>query len=84
MRAVYSLLGLVRRFGAARVEVACEAALRADMLSVRRLQRMIELAVPSDTPAPTRAQAPPARYLRPAQQYAIPGLGPASEPKETT
>jgi transposase len=84
MRAVYSLLGLVRRFGADRVEVACKRALAADMLSVRRLRRMVELAVPAAIPAPSRAEPPAARYLRPAHQYAIPGLLPVTEEKETT
>lgn len=46
MRQVYALLGLVKRFGAARVEPACERALRASMHNIRRLQRMIEQDVP--------------------------------------
>lgn len=84
MRSVYALLGLVRRFGAERVEHACTLALAVDMLSLRRLRRMIELAVTSQ-PAPAKATTPPsARYLRPAEQYAIPGLVPSTEKKETT
>jgi transposase len=74
MRRVYALLGLVRRYGAARVEAACATALAADMLDVRRLQRMLELA--ATTPiasAPATARViPVARYLRPASQYALP------------
>src|SRR5262249_21595097 len=42
MRRAYALLGLVRRYGAARVTEACTVALAADMLDVRRLQRMLE------------------------------------------
>lgn len=74
MRRVYALLGLVRRYGAARVTEACTTALAADLLDVKRLQRMLELAV---TAAPTSASSaarviPLARYLRPANQYALP------------
>jgi Mu transposase-like protein len=72
MRRVYALLGLVRRYGAARVTDACTVALAVDLLDVRRLQRMVEQGpvTPLDTP---RARAlPRARYLRPATQYALP------------
>jgi hypothetical protein len=74
MRRVYALLGLVRRYGAARVTDACTTALAADMLDVRRLQRMLELAVtaaPASTPSAARV-IPLARYLRPPRQYALP------------
>jgi Mu transposase, C-terminal domain len=76
MRRVYALLGLVRRYGAARVTETCTVALAADMLDVRRLQRMLEHG-PVAPPAPRRRVLPPARYLRPATQYALP-LGPAT------
>jgi hypothetical protein len=46
MRQVYALLGLVRRYGPTRVNEACALALAAEMLSVRRLARLIELAAP--------------------------------------
>jgi len=73
MRRVYALLGLVRRYGAARVEAACATALAADLLDVHRLKRMLELAGTTRTagPAPPRV-LPLARYLRPASQYALP------------
>jgi transposase len=71
MRRVYALIGLARRYGDQRVEAACVTALAADMLDVRRLERMLQLA-----PAPTTPEAariiPLARYLRPASQYALP------------
>jgi hypothetical protein len=72
MRRVYALLGLVRRYGPARVTDVCTVALAADMLDVRRLQRMLEhgLATPPD--APIARALPRARYLRPATQYALP------------
>ena len=74
MRRVYARLGLVRRYGAGRVDEVCRTALAADMLDVRRLQRMLELAVAHPTsPAPASARIIPlARYLRPASQYALP------------
>jgi len=71
MRRVYALLGLARRYGAARVNEVCAIALSAEMLDVRRLQRMLEQAT---TPAAASAAAPlpAARFLRPASQYALP------------
>src|SRR4029079_17223203 len=45
MRRVYALLGLVRRYGPARVTEVCTVALDADMLDVHRLTRMLELGV---------------------------------------
>jgi hypothetical protein len=79
MRHVYALLGLARRYGAARVNDACSTALCADMLEVRRLQRMLEQAtIPSATAASARL---PSRFLRPASQYALPlaSRGPSPE-----
>jgi transposase len=73
MRQVYALLGVVQRFGQDRVNQACRVALEADLLDVRKLRRLLELAViaPSDSPSSTRL-VPLARYLRPPQQYALP------------
>ena len=71
MRQVYALLGLVRRYGDGRVNEACATALAAEMLSVRRLARLLELAAPSPPPPPARV-LPLARYLRPAAHYALP------------
>lgn len=70
MRHVYALLGLARRYGAARVNEACATALSADMLEVRRLQRMLEQGtLPSASASPPGL---PSRFLRPARQYALP------------
>jgi len=70
MRRVYALLGLVRKYGAPRVEAACTTALAAEMLSLPRLKAMLEHA--GAAPAiPPLALAPPARYLRPPLQYAL-------------
>ena len=71
MRRVYALLNLARRYGAARVNEVCAIALAAEMLDVRRLQRMLQQA--TTTAAPTTTAPPPAaRFLRPASQYALP------------
>jgi transposase len=74
MRRVYALLGLVRKYGAARVDEACATALQFDMHDVRRLQRMLKNGAalpPLGDPAPPKV-IPMARYLRPASQYALP------------
>lgn len=71
MRRVYALLGLARRFGAARVNDACAIALAADMLDVHRLKRMLALAQAPSTGTPARV-IPLGRFLRPASQYALP------------
>lgn len=72
VRRVYALLGLVKRYGAARVEPACVTALAAEMLDMRRLQRIVELAINTPVlPPPAPRPAPPARYLRNSTQYAL-------------
>lgn len=47
MRQVYRLLGLVRRFGAERVEQACSRALELDVVDVTRVGRMLDRALES-------------------------------------
>jgi hypothetical protein len=71
MRRVYALLGLARRYGAARVNDACAIALAADMLDVHRLKRMLALGPAPSAAAPARV-IPLGRFLRPASQYALP------------
>ena len=70
MRRVYALLGLVRKYGAPRVEPACASAVAAEMYSVPRLKAMLEHAAAAPA-VPPPAPAPAARYLRPALQYAL-------------
>jgi hypothetical protein len=86
MRRVYALLGLVRRYGAARVNEACATALAADLVDVTRLKRMLELGARITPTSERRAQIVPlARYLRPASQYALPfrTAAPASKGEDT-
>ena len=45
MRQVYRLLGLVRRYGAERVNTACERALALDVVDVTRIARILERAL---------------------------------------
>jgi hypothetical protein len=71
MRRVYALLRLARSYGAARANAACATALAAEMLDVRRLERMLVQATTPPLPAPP-APLPAARFLRPASQYALP------------
>src|SRR5207237_9633411 len=66
MRRVDALLGVARRYGAARVNEVCAMALAAEMLDVRRLQRMLEQAATSPATA-SPAPLPAARFLRPAR-----------------
>lgn len=72
MRRVYALLGLVRRYGAARVDDTCVTALAAEMLDVQRLKRMLALAQPPGADPASARVLPLARFLRPATQYALP------------
>ena len=73
MRQVYALLGLVKRYGAARVDEACHTALEVELVDIYRLRRLLELAPPKPT-ATTAAPGkvvPLGRFLRPAEQFAI-------------
>jgi transposase-like protein len=71
MRRVYALLGLVKRYGAARVDATCQLALAADCLDVTRLQRMLALAAPPPPARPSARVIPLGRYLRPASTYTL-------------
>jgi transposase len=81
-RRVYALLGLAKRYGDERLEQTCTTALAADLLDVRRLERMLQLAPAAATPAAPARVLPIARYLRPASQYALPLTHP--DPKGET
>jgi hypothetical protein len=73
MRQVYALLGLVKRYGAARVDEACHTALEVELVDVYRLRRLLEIAPPRPpltTAAPEKV-VPLARFLRPTRQFAL-------------
>lgn len=71
MRAVYALLGLAKRYGAARLNETCATALDVELVDIYRLRRLLERAAAAPTSAPVRL-LPMARYLRPAHQFALP------------
>jgi hypothetical protein len=79
MRRVYALIGLAKRYGDERVEAVCATALAADMLDVRRLERMLQQASPPAAPATPARIIPLARYLRSPHQYALPFATPTSK-----
>lgn len=73
MRRVRAVIGLVRKYGAERVEELCAVALAIDMLDVTRLRRMLEQAAkPPTQPKPRARVIPIARYMRSPSQYALP------------
>ena len=85
MRQVYALLGLCKRYGSERVDSACVVALGIDMLSVRRLERMLELATPAPAPgSPRRPEkvVPIARYLRAKEHYKLSSAKTRNDDKE--
>ena len=53
MRTVYRLQGLVRRYGADRVERACSLSLDLDVVSVNKIASMLERGTESTAPATT-------------------------------
>lgn len=71
MRRVYALLGLVKRYGAARVEATCRIALDADLLDVTRVRRMLALATSEPAKPPPGRVIAITRFLRPATDYAL-------------
>ena len=78
MRRVYALLGLARRYGAARVNDACAIALAADMLDVHRLKRMLELGRRrADRRAGARDSARPLSPPRESVRVTLAGRRPA-------
>ena len=71
MRQVYALLGLVKRFGAARTEAACAKALDAEAVSVPLIGRMLERATEAkELGTPAVRDAAPARFARHPSDFA--------------
>ena len=68
MRQVYALLGLVKRWGAERVDAACARALEAEAVSVALIGRMLERATENDAAGATVAERGHARPLRPRRR----------------
>jgi len=71
MRQIYALLGLVKRWGAERVDAACARSLDVEAVNVGLITRMLERATeiaPPQTPAPTAARA--GRFARDTAHFA--------------
>ena len=79
MRQVYRLLGLVRRFGAERVDACCCKALELDVVDVGLIARMLERAADetagATTAPPTTARVIPMRFARSAEEFRPGGPG---------
>lgn len=77
MRHVYRLLGLVRRFGRERVNLACQRALDFDIVDVTRIGRMLDGALENvDQPTPPNVAAiavAPLRFIRSTAEFEITG-----------
>jgi len=74
MRQVYRLLGLVKKWGGARVEQACATALEAEAVNVSLVARMLERAreavEPGAAPPPNVVQG---RFARDADEFKVVG-----------
>ena len=74
MRAVYRLLGLVRRYGPGPVEAACATSLDLDVVSVAKIASMLEKAIERDQPVlPAASGVAAGRFARDPGEYAMPG-----------
>ena len=83
MRQVYRLLGLVRRHGADRVELACRRALDAEAINVGLIERMLARGLEAEAGQP--GPAPPRGDRRRAADAACrPGRRPAPAADTTT
>jgi hypothetical protein len=74
MRAVYRLLGLVRRYGPEPVEAACSTSLDLDVISVTRIASMLAKATEKNQPVlPAAAGSPTGRFARDPGEFAMAG-----------
>jgi transposase len=73
MRAVYRLLGLVRRYGPGPVDAACGTALDLDVVSVSKIDAMLTKALENTTPdLPAAAGHPAGRFARDPSEFRSP------------
>ena len=73
MRQVYRLLGLVKKWGAERVNTACAKALEAETVNVGLIERMLERATENAAPAPVQGTLVPGRFARHPGEFAVGG-----------
>ena len=79
MRAVYRLLGLVRRYGNAPVDTACSRALDLDVVSVTKIASMLERATEDTLPLLPTGTTPGGRFARQPAEFATRGTAFASD-----
>ena len=81
MRQVYALLGLVKKWGAQRVEAACARALEAEAVNVALIGRMLERGTENDpahrAPAAATGRVVAARFARGPGEFST--AGPVAE-----
>jgi hypothetical protein len=71
MRQAYRLLGLVKKWGAERVELACAKALEAEAINVNLISRMIERATETEEQdAPAQPNVVQGRFSRDPSEFA--------------
>src|SRR4051794_24684797 len=76
MRQVYALLGLVKKWGAERVEAACRRALEAEAVNVALVGRMLERGTEhTEMPPALPGTVIPARFARDPAHFAVAGPG---------
>jgi hypothetical protein len=74
MRAVYRLLGLVRRYGPEPVEAACSISLDLDVVSVTKIASMLAKATENNQPdLPAAAGSLTGRFARDPGEFAMAG-----------
>jgi hypothetical protein len=74
VRQVYRLLGLVKKWGAGRVDTACAKALDAETVNVGLIERMLERAAEgTETPLPVQGKLLPGRFARDPGEFAVGG-----------
>jgi hypothetical protein len=72
MRQAYRLLGLVKKWGAERVELACTRALEAEAVNVNLIARMIERATEAEpTARPLEPTPIRGRFARDTSEFAV-------------
>jgi len=71
MRQAYRLLGLVKKWGAERVDLACTKALEVEAIDVNLISRMIERATETEeTAAPPEPSVVQGRFSRDPSEFA--------------
>ena len=71
MRQVYALVGLVKKWGAERVDAACERTLEVGVIDVRLVGRILAQATETkDSPPPPTMATTTARFAREASEFA--------------